>query len=154
MPFRYNTQKIYGFCLPKLDKDQFGAFSEKTIETFKKLFQETIMKDKVTSYIADIAFAWKVIAICSVTAIVLGYLYLLIIRLIGAIIVWGSIMLLQFSLIGAGVYVYLQHERYDEGDEHREWVKYASYVIFGIAGLFLLCLCCCWNAIRIGIAVY
>ena len=33
-------------------------------------------------------------------------------------------------------------------------MKYAAYVIWGIAALYLLCVCCCWNAIRLGIAVY
>mmetsp|Transcript_44574 Transcript_44574/g.59146 ORF Transcript_44574/g.59146 Transcript_44574/m.59146 type:complete len:477 (+) Transcript_44574:615-2045(+) len=154
MDFRYNTKKLYGFCLPQLDTSSVGAFSEKTIETFKKLFQDTIMSDKITAYIADIAFSWKVIAICSATAIVLGYLYLFVIRCIGGLVVWLSIILIQLSLIGSGVYVYMQHESYEEGDDYRDYVKYASYVIFGVAGLFLICICCCWNAIRIGIAVY
>ena len=112
------------------------------------------MNDKVTAYIADIAYTWKLIALSTVTAIVFGYLYLLIIRCCGAVIVWLSIILLQVSIIAAGVYTYLQHENYEEGDDYRDWVKYASYVIFGIAGLFFCCICCCWNAIRIGIAVY
>ena len=33
-------------------------------------------------------------------------------------------------------------------------MKYAAYTIWGIAGLYALCICCCWNAIRIGISVY
>ena len=154
IPFRYTTQTLYGFCLPTLDGDEVSAFGESAIDTFKDLFQETIMNDKVTQYIADIATCWKVIAIATVTAIFLGYLYLLLIRCCGAFIVWFSIILLQVSLIAAGAYVYMQHENYDEGDDYRDWMKYASYVIFGIAGLFLCCICCCWNAIRIGIAVY
>ena len=96
------------------------------------------MNDKVTAYIADIAYTWKLIALSTVTAIVFGYLYLLIIRCCGAVIVWLSIILLQVSIIAAGVYTYLQHENYEEGDDYRDWVKYASYVIFGIAGLFFL----------------
>jgi hypothetical protein len=64
------------------------------------------MNDKITQYIADISYSWKVIAISSATAIVLGYLYLLVIRCMGAIIVWLSIILLQVSIIAAGAYVY------------------------------------------------
>jgi len=64
------------------------------------------MNDKMTSYIADIANAWKVILACSGTAIILGYTYLLLIRCIGALIVWLSIVLIQLSLIGGGYYVY------------------------------------------------
>ena len=92
MAFRYDTLELYGFCVPKIDTNSVGAFSEKTVETFTKLFEDTIMNDKITQYIADIAFCWKVIAICSGTSVFLGYLYLFIVRLIGAIIVWGSII--------------------------------------------------------------
>ena len=58
------------------------------------MFRELIMNDKVTAYIADIAYTWKLIALSTVTAIVFGYLYLLIIRCCGAVIVWLSIILL------------------------------------------------------------
>jgi len=33
-------------------------------------------------------------------------------------------------------------------------MKYGSYVLWGMAGLYCLCICCCWKSIRIGIAVY
>ena len=33
-------------------------------------------------------------------------------------------------------------------------MKYASYGIFGIAGLYFICVCCTWKAIRLGISVY
>ena len=145
---------MYGFCLPDMNTDSIGALGKETLETFKKLFEGTVMDDKVTSYIADIAYSWKVLAICSATSIVLGYLYLLFIRLCGCVIVWLSIVLIQVSLIGSGVYVYFESENYDEDHDYHTWLKYAAYVIFGIAGLFLCCICCCWNAIRIGIAVY
>ena len=63
---------------------------------------------KITQYIADVAYSWKVLAICSGTALVLAYLYLFLIRLIGAILVWGTIMLLQVSLLAGGYYVFDQ----------------------------------------------
>ena len=69
-----------------------GAFGEELIDELKSMFHDLIMQDKVTQYISDIANAWRVIVVCSVTAIVLGYIYLFVVRLIGAIIVWGSII--------------------------------------------------------------
>ena len=154
LSFRYNTFELYGFCVPKFETESVGAFSEKTIETFKKLFEDTIMSDKITQYIADIAFCWRVIAICSGTSVLLGYIYLFVVRCIGAVIVWGSIIALQVSLIGAGAYVWLQSNEYEPGEDYHDWLKYAAYTIWGIAGLFFLCVVCCWSAIRIGIAVY
>ena len=52
------------------------------------------MNDKITSYIYDIANAWRVLAICAATSIVLGYLYMLLIRCCGAVIVWLTIIFL------------------------------------------------------------
>ena len=63
---------------------------------------------KITQYIADVAYSWKVLAICSGTALVLAYLYLFLIRLVGAILVWGTIILLQVSLLAGGYYVFDQ----------------------------------------------
>ena len=40
------------------------------------------------------------------------------------------------------------------GSDYEKWLKYAAYGIFGVAGLYCICICCCWKAIRIGIAVY
>ncbi len=112
------------------------------------------MNDKFTSYIYDIVNAWKVLLVCAATSILLGYLYLLLIRLLGAVIIWISILALEISLIVAAEYVYNESWDYPEDHDYRDWLKYAGYAIYGIAALFLVCICCCWNAIRIGIAVY
>ena len=154
IPFRYNTSKMYGFCLPELNTDKASAFSKDTYETFKKLFTETVMNDKMTSYIADIATAWKVIAVCAATSLVLAYLYLFLVKCIGGLIVWASIAAIQISLIGGGAYCFVQSGNYDEDHDYYTWLKYAAYVIWGVGALFLCCICCCWTAIRIGIAVY
>jgi hypothetical protein len=155
-PYRYNTKKLYGFCVPDTssDSENTSALSSAAIETFQGLFEETVMNDKLTSYMADIATSWKLILICSGTAVVLGYIYLMLIRFIGGLIVWLSILLIQVSLLAGGYYVYIQHEEYDETSDYREYVKYAAYGLWGLAALYALCVCCCWSAIRIGIAVY
>lgn len=153
--YRYDTKKMYGFCVPTFKTGgEVSALSDSAIKTFKKLFEDTVMEDKLTSYIADIAYSWLVVLICSLTAIVLGYIYLLLIRLLGGLIVWLSIILIQVSLIAGGAYVYSRADTYEPESSYRDYVKYAAYAIWGVAALYLLCVCCCWNAIRLGIAVY
>ena len=154
IPFRYKTNRMYGFCVPDFSGSGLSAISDSTIKTFKKLFNDTVLEDKVTSYLADIANSWQVILVASITSILLGYIYLILIRWLGAFIIWLSIILLQLSLIGGGVYMYFESDTYDEDSDYRDWLKYAAYAIWGVAGLFLCCICCCWNSIRIGIAVY
>lgn len=76
------------------------------------------------------------------------------IRFIGGLIVWLSIILIQVSLIAGGAYTYSQADKYEPESDYRDWVKYSAYAIWGVAALYLCCVCCCWNAIRLGIAVY
>ena len=59
-PYRYDTEKMYGFCVPSFnaDADTVSALSDSAIKTFKRLFDETITNDKTTSYIADIVSSW------------------------------------------------------------------------------------------------
>lgn len=52
---------MYGFCVPTFEAAENGgvsALSDNAIKTFKKLFEDTVMSDKLTSYIADIAYSW------------------------------------------------------------------------------------------------
>ena len=141
--------------MPQFDvTDQVSALTDSIIDTFRRLFNDTVMGDKVTSYIGDIAYSWELILICTLTACVLAYIYLLLIQYVGAIIIWLTIILLQVTLIASGLYVYSQHDKYEEGSDYRDWMKYGAYTIWGIAALYFLCICCCWNAIRIGVACY
>ena len=154
-PFRYNTKKLYGFCYPDLfSKDEVSGLNEKTIEKFKEMFEDIVMNDKLTSYLADIAYAWKTILTCSVTAIVLGYIYMLLIKCMGGLIVWLSIILILVSLWAGGYYMYNSSEDYEPESDYRDWVKYAAYGIWGLSAFYVLCICCCFNAIRIGTSVY
>jgi len=50
--------------------------------------------------------------------------------------------------------MYLESDTYEVESDYRDWLKYAAYGIWGVAGLFLCCICCCWKSIKIGIAVY
>ena len=131
-----------------------GAISDETIKTFKKLFNDTVMNDKFTSWLADISYSWLIVLFGSFFCIILGYIYLWLISCMGWLIVWLSIFLIMASFIGGGAYVYSTADNYEEESDYRDWVKYCAYAIWGIAALYCCCICCCWNAIRIGIAVY
>lgn len=153
-PYRYDTKKMYGFCVPDTDAENASALSDTMIKTMKRLFQDTVLEDKFTSYVADIAYCWRMILVCSVTAVLLSYLWLFIIKLIGGLIVWLSIIIIQISLLAGGFYVYSQADTYEEESDYKKWITYAAYGIWGLAAIFACCICCCWTSIKIGIAVY
>ena len=154
-PYRYSTKKVYSFCVPDFNTEKAGALTDSVIKTFKRLFEEVVTNDRIMGYLANIVEAWEVIAISCVTAIILGYLYLLMIdSCLGKIMIWLSILLIQVALIGGGYYIYKHADKYDEGSEFRDATKYFAYAVWGIAAFYLCCVCCYWNTIRIGIAVY
>ena len=154
-PFRYNTKKLYSFCYPDLfSKEQVSGLSEKTIKTFKNLFEDIILNNKLASYLADITYAWILILSSSVTAILLGYTYLLLIEKMGGCFIWLTIILILLSLWAGGYFMYKSSDDYEPESDYRDWVKYAAYGIWGLSAFYVLCICCCFNAIRIGIAVY
>ena len=84
----------------------------------------------------------------------MAYIYLIVIRYVGGILIWGSIAAIQLSLIAGAYYLWDQRDQYMDGDENRDWLEYATYTVAGIAALFFLCICCCCRAIKLGIAVY
>ena len=59
-PFRYDTTNLFGFCVPKVEVNSknVSALGEKAVETIKSVVNSVITTDKLTSYIADIAFSW------------------------------------------------------------------------------------------------
>ena len=122
---------------------------------FKKLFDEVVMNDRVISYLANIVESWEVIAISCFTAVLFGYLYLLMIdSCLGKLMIWISILFIEVALIGGGYYMYQYRKEYDEDSEYYDMVKYFAWGIWGLAAFYLCCLCCYWKTIRIGIAVY
>ena len=93
--FRYDTIQTpweNGFCVPTASgKDEkIKAVTEALLNTWKK----SSSGSKVEGYLKDIVDSWAVLLISSVTALIFGYLYLWIIRLIGGSIIWLSIVVI------------------------------------------------------------
>ena len=42
-PYRYDTKKMYGFCVPDTDAENASALSDTMIKTMKRLFQDTVL---------------------------------------------------------------------------------------------------------------
>lgn len=98
--------------------------------------------------------SWQVILVSAVTALILAYLYLFMIRLVGGIIIYISIVLIIIGLTGGGLYAFFKADDYDTEDPFHSYVTWAAYVIWGIDVLVILSVLCCFHAIKIGIAVF
>lgn len=86
---------------------------------------------------------------------VLGYLYLFVIRLLGGLMIWLSIAISLVVITSSGFYTYFYARlQYEPANPTHEYLAIASYVIWAIAALIFIAVCCCLNAIKIGIAVF
>lgn len=91
----------------------------------------------------------------ALVAVVFGYSYLFVIRLIGGAIIWVSFFLLVLGLAGGGLYTYfyLRHN-YEVANPTYKYLEYASYALWGLSALTLILLACCYHAVKLGIAVF
>lgn len=151
--FRYNTQVFANsFCLP--GEDFKDIIDQETLNAFKDAFLESAVGAKTVQWAADIARAWKIFAIGAAGTFVLGYLYLFVIRCIGGIIIYFSLAIILIALGAAGGYSFYMRKEFTEGDQYYDYLTYGAYVLWGLCVLMCLILCCCWNAIKLGIAVF
>jgi len=91
----------------------------------------------------------------ALVSVVFGYLYLFVIRLIGGAIIWISFVLIVLALAGGGFYTYFYlRPTYDPSNPTYEYLAYGAYTLWGLSGLTMILLCCCYNAVKLGIAVF
>lgn len=96
-----------------------------------------------------------IIALSSVTALIFGYLYLWVIRLVGGCIIWISIIVIELAFIFAGCYTwYYKGIKYKPDSDTFKYMTWAAYGAWGLAALVLFLVCCCYQNIKIGIAVF
>lgn len=103
----------------------------------------------------DIVSSWHMLLISSITALIFGYLYLFVIRIVGGTIIWASILIIELALILGGAYTWWYRGRkYSPEDNVFKYLTWGAYVIWALAIIVLFLVCCFWHAIKIGIAVF
>lgn len=119
------------------------------------IFEKTEYGKQFANYFEDIFECWPVLLASTGVALVLGYIYLFVMRCLGGAIVWFMIILTELSLLALGGYTYyIRYSRYTPTDQPiHKYLAIAAYVVWGIAGVILIATCCCCGAIRLGIAV-
>ena len=79
----------------------------------------------------------------------------MIISCMGGPIVWLSIASIQLGLIGMAAYcIYYRNLKYDPEESTYKYLTWAGYAIGGIWFLVFVLVCCCYQSIRVGIAIY
>ena len=83
--------------------------------------------------------SWHIILVSSVSALVLGYLYLFVIRLIGGLIIWLSIILIEVFLWAASLYTfYYRTYNYADDTKTYDYLTWGGYALMALAILVLI----------------
>jgi choline transporter-like protein 2/4/5 len=138
------------FCIPS------NSYTNSTElkSSFKDAFFKSVVGDKGTTYFYDIYKSWAVILVASIVAVIIAYIYLIILRYMGGWIIYISIGLTFVVLSAAGLYSYfIARNKYEPEDPTYDYLAYAAYICWGLVGVLGIVLCCCLNALNLGIAV-
>merc|ERR1712226_1034602 len=157
VPFRYDTLATpwgNGFCIPVITEDTNASVLE-VITKLKEQFEQGDAGEAINGWFRDIISAWVCLAISSVTALILGYLYLFVVRLLGGMIVWVSFALIWVSLVGGGAYSwYYRDLKYRPDNAKYDYLTWASYGLWILSVVVFFLICCFRHAIKVGIAVF
>jgi hypothetical protein len=152
VPFRFESEAFLGhFCLPTSEYTDV----DNMVEVFKDAFYENVMGNGGAEIFYDIQTCWAVILVASICTFILAYIYLFLIKLLGGIIIWVSLACSLLLFIGAGFYSYFPaRNQYDPADPTYDYLAYAAYVSWALAGILLITILFCFNAIQLGVAVF
>lgn len=129
--------------------------SQAAYDSFKTTFLSNIYGQQTANYFHDIAKTWPVFLIAAIATVILSYLYLFVIRLVGGFIIAISFIVAILICVAGGLYSYFYaRPKYDPANPIYNYLAYAAYVCWGLAGLVVLAVICCYDAIKIGIAVF
>jgi hypothetical protein len=84
---------------------------------------------------------------------VIGFIYMIVLRLCGGPIIYCSILALILGSAYGGFMLYNISMGMQETDGYKPYYLYGSYVVWGISAALLCCACCNLKNIRIGVAV-
>jgi hypothetical protein len=157
IPFRYDTMATpwgNGYCVPTLTADTNESVGL-VIAKMKEQFETGDAGETVTGAFKDITDSWMILVISSITAVILGYIFLFVIQALGGYIVWISFILIVLALVVGGGYTWYQRDvKYRMEDNMFKYMTWGAYGLWGLAGLVCLLLCCFRHAIKVGIAVF
>ena len=108
-----------------------------------------------SQYFYDVGKSWPVILISVLLAVIISYLYLVVVRVLGGVLIWLSIALTASIFFTGGFYTFFYAKfYYDPLNPTYTYLANCSYVLWGLAALTLLTILFCFNSIKIGTAVF
>lgn len=140
----YPSTSVFNRCVPTAIKDFASSLGTTVYDTVFNF-------DIVQTLISDIGASWRVIAACCAGSLVLGWIWLLLMRFFAGIMVWFTIFCAIFLLIGCTALMWYTgtHMQNDfialpaqaqllTAEISYKTILYSSYVLCGITAIFLL----------------
>lgn len=114
-----------------------------------------ISGDKLFSYIGDLITTYPIMFACVGIALVLGFIYLFIIRLCGGVIAYLTIFFILAVLILLGYVFYNRMDHYEQinDDTYKNIMLAFAIVFWALAFIWLIIILCSCNKIRLAIAI-
>lgn len=111
--------------------------------------------ETLTNLADDIGSTWKPLVGSIGIAFLLGFIFLLLIRCVGGALIYLFILLAEVMFLAGGFYAwYLKESEPDVTSNYYKGLYYGAIIAWSLAGLLALVFCCCWSAIKLGIAVF
>ena len=154
VPLRYRTVTVLDkFCLP--DPEQGAGAVQDIVNSFADQAKKFMSNSGADAYISDIMATRDLLAWTILTAFLVGFIYLIVLKFLGGIIIWCTIVGIILGIIFGGYMLFTTSENMNEPKDAqmKEYYLYGSYVVWGIGAIVFCCVCCNWKNIRIGIAV-
>eukprot|EP00397_Hematodinium_sp_SG-2012_P007921 GEMP01007972.1.p1 GENE.GEMP01007972.1~~GEMP01007972.1.p1 ORF type:complete len:813 (+),score=91.18 GEMP01007972.1:202-2640(+) len=160
------TKKLARYCLTV---SALTVTSEKTAKLFKKTFNK-FSDSEIGSAFGAIEETWWILPIVSIVAVVIGMIFLVVLRFTVAIMVWVSITLIFLSFSLSGTFMLLAYGKCENPDDNKRTIDFkcaggehvvegdlrkyyliASIVLLSAAFLYLVFVLCSCKAIRLAI---
>ena len=140
---------VFGkYCLPDTE-----ALRDAAVSTFYDYFEQYFDVQWVTEQMSDIYSAWAVLLASVIVALLLGFVYTILLKCCAGVVVFLSLVLIFFFLAGGGGWLYMIKDDYPESSNTYDFCLYAAYALWGIAGVYFLVILCLCSRIRLGIAI-
>ena len=112
------------------------------------------LMSSATQYIEDLISAWPAYIIALFTCLLLLFLYSVFIKYCAWLMAWLSYILIFVFLVGLGVFTYTYGQNnYASDSDTQTILLITSYVIWGIALLYVILVICFYKDVRKSIAI-